>query len=103
MMDFCFLLFYGLNPLQVTQEKEKSPVDQGFAGCVNIYLLECRIEWCWPGSEKNVRPQCNATFMATVQSSTIVDIWYSIFLSMVFGSLDMSCFEKKNEVRNNSN
>ncbi len=33
---FNFLLFYGLNPLQLTQEKEKSSVDQGFTGCVNI-------------------------------------------------------------------
>ncbi len=33
---------YGLNPLQPTQEKEKSSVDQGFTGCVNIFLLECR-------------------------------------------------------------
>ncbi len=32
---------------------------------------------------KNVRPQCNATFMATAQSSTIVHKWYSIFLKMV--------------------
>ncbi len=38
---FNFLLFYGLNPLQLTQEKEKSSVDQGFTGCVNIFLLEC--------------------------------------------------------------
>ncbi len=29
--------FYGLNPLQLTQEKEKSSVDQGFTGCVNIF------------------------------------------------------------------
>ena len=40
---FNFLLFYGLNPLQLTQEKEKSSVDQGFTGCVNIFLLECTV------------------------------------------------------------
>ena len=34
--------FYGLNPLQLTQGKEKSSADQGFTGCVNIFLLECR-------------------------------------------------------------
>ena len=33
--------------------------------------------------KKNVRPQCNATFMATAQSSTIVEKWYSIFLKTV--------------------
>ncbi len=37
----------------------------------------------WPGSEKNVRPQCNATFTATAQSSTIVENWYSFFLKTV--------------------
>ena len=36
MKEFCFLLFYGLN-LQLTQEKEKSSIDQGFTGCVNIF------------------------------------------------------------------
>ncbi len=41
---FDCLLFYGLNPLQLTQEKEKSSVDQGFTGCVNIFLSEC----IWP-------------------------------------------------------
>ncbi len=39
------------------------------------------------GGLKNARPQCNATFMATAQSITIVEKWYSIF-------------EKKNEVGN---
>ncbi len=37
------LLPQYLNPLQLTQEKEKSSVDQGFTGCVNIFLLECSI------------------------------------------------------------
>ncbi len=37
---FNFLLFYGLNPLQLTQEKEKRSVDLDFPGCVNIFLLE---------------------------------------------------------------
>ncbi len=40
-IQFNFLLFYGLNPLQLTQEKPKSSVDQGFTECVNISLLEC--------------------------------------------------------------
>ena len=39
-----FLLFYDLNPLQLTQEKEKNSVDQGFTGCFKIYLLECDLD-----------------------------------------------------------
>ena len=41
---FNFLMFYGLNPQQLTQEKQKSSVDQGFTGCVNIFLLECIVQ-----------------------------------------------------------
>ncbi len=61
------------------------------AGWVPSGVLKARFR-------KNVRPQCNATFMATVPSSYIVENWYSIFLKTV-AKCNMSSFEK-NEVRN---
>ncbi len=34
---FNFVLFDGINPVQLAQEKEKNSIDQGFTGCFDFF------------------------------------------------------------------